>query len=578
MSAAGDGSASPLARLSVPELPAYRLPVARATSPQDLIDARDNVFRVARERVQLAPPIDWLQDPYGSRSWMYDLHTLAFVEPLLRLYRDDGDVGCLRTAVEIALDWWKASGPDAEDVSPLAWYDMAVGLRAPLLAWLAIAAHHEGQLTDSESAQLARCLAAHGSFLADDKNYAFGHNHGLFQDEGLMLLADYLPVLEGAAGWRATACRRLLKTLRMTVNFQEGVHLEHSPAYHYAIVNMTRRLLAHFPDLSQDLGPLLARLEATGRWFVMPDGTTPQFGDTDRIPAPRWAAAPGSEAVGMKLFLASGYAVVRTPSCYLAVAAGYHGHGHKHADELSFVLHDGGHLLVGDAGRYGYDEEHPDRRYARSSAAHNVLVVDHRSFGWRGRPPYGSGIRRGGEGDGWYGVEATNPLVGQGTRHRRVFLYRPGHALIVVDVVSAEDDHDYSRLFHLGPGIHAIRRDDMLELRGLDVPVAVSQYSESAVLTRLVGGQDEPSLQGWTYPSERTREPVTTVVHEYRARDLLAGSLFAIGAGPARLASVSAGGGSLAVTIEGSEGASTVRCRRRGCQLLIEQSPPDAAR
>jgi hypothetical protein len=56
--------------------------------------------------------------------------------------------------------------------------------------------------------------------------------------------------------------------------------------------------------------------------------------------------------------------------------------------------------------------------------------------------------------DGPHALEGTNPLLaGEGVDHRRLFLYRPGTALIVVDWVAARRRHTCTRYFQLDPGI-----------------------------------------------------------------------------------------------------------------------------
>src|SRR5699024_3000993 len=48
---------------------------------------------------------------------------------------------------------------------------------------------------------------------------------------------------------------------------------------------------------------------------------------------------------------------------------------HKHSDDLSFILYDGGDLFV-DSGPNGYDYDSPLTKYAYSSFAHSSLIVN----------------------------------------------------------------------------------------------------------------------------------------------------------------------------------------------------------
>lgn len=220
----------------------------------------------------------------------------------------------------------------------------------------------------------------------------------------------------------------------------------------------------------------------------------------------------------MAVFPETGNAFVRDGDSYLAVSAAYHSSTHKHSDETGFLLVESGQVLLGDAGRWGYYEEEPDRRYARSAFAHNVLTVDERDFGWRESEPYGSGLLAAGEGDGWYAILATNPLLAQqGVEHLRLLLYQPGKTLVVVDDVRAEKPHDYARRFHFGPEIEA-QLDDQGHLiaGGKGVTATLTDLGAGAKIT-LDRGRDEPTRLGWTYPSDRKRVPTWTATMRSRA-------------------------------------------------------------
>jgi hypothetical protein len=506
--------------------------VGRVYSHEELLAARAGTFTFLGGQAVLAPPVDWTQDPIGSRSWRYHLHTLQCLAPLLSAWRRHGDRSALEQALAIGVDWVRSNGRGAEGISEFAWYDMAVGIRAGILAYLIRAAALEQLLDEATAAESVRSVIDHGVFLAADENYASGHNHGLFQDEGLLLLSERLPFIGEAAGWQETAARRLLDTLAKTVSSRDGVHLEHSPAYHFVILNMVRRLTGR-PALSGGaLHDLLRRLEETAAWLVAPDGTLPEVGDTDPVSVPAWAAEAAAGVRGMRTFMDTGYAAVRRGGSYLLVSAGYHSHGHKHADELSFVLHENGVRIVGDTGRYGYYENEPGRQHARSSSAHNVLLVDG-DFTWRGNPSYGSALvwaRAEGE---WYAVEGTNPLIEPEARHRRLFLYRPSSVLLIVDEVESNEPRTHTRLLHFGASVELRPGVKAIELAAPGVRGHLTEWSSTETAWRIAEGQIEPRMQGWTFPSDRRWVPVPTVELEGRASAALYATVLSFGDQPA---------------------------------------------
>lgn len=487
-------------------------------------------FYVYGSEARLDSPIDWLQDPERSRSWRYELHTLTWLKEALARHAVGGDVETLAVGRDVVLDWARAHLGSDEDASPpqrsgdaeqseFAWYDMAVGLRAPYLAYVLRACLAEEVLGEDDAELLLEAVDRHGAELAAGGNYAAGNNHGLFQDEGLYLLARLLPALPAAPAWRELALQRMKHTLEASVSFEDGAHLEHSTAYQFAIVDLLARLAANVSELPQ-LGPLRDRMRRTAAWQVTPAGRMAQLGDSDDLPAPRWAREAAAGLRGLRVLREAGQAFVREGDSYLAVSAAYHGPAHKHADDGGFLLVEEGRVLLGDAGRWGYYEDEPDRVYARSAAAHNVLTVGGGDFEWRDAAPYGSGIVSAAEEeDGWYVITARNPLLArQGVDHSRTLAYRPATALLVLDRVRSATRQEYVRRFHFGPELKLeAKRGHRIVAAGGGSTATLIELGEGA--ERTIGhGEDEPRL-GWTYPGDRRRTAISTVTLRSHAKD-----------------------------------------------------------
>jgi heparinase II/III-like protein len=509
-----DGTLEELQGLGLTGLRDLQLPEAQVVGPgrrrrptrKAMLGDR---FYVFGSEAHLAPPIEWLQDPEESRSWRYELHTLTWLREALARHAAGRDVEMLAVARDVAVDWARAHRRRAAGQSEFAWYDMAVGLRAPYLAYVLRACLAERMLDDESAELLLEMAERHGAELADGGNYAAGNNHGLFQDEGLYLLARLLPGLPAAPAWRELALTRMKAALEQTISFEDGAHLEHSPAYQLAMVDLVARLAPNVRELPE-LGPLLDRMRRTAAWQTTPLGRMAQLGDTDDLPAPRWARQAADGLRGINPLPKAGQAFVREGGSYLAVAAAHHGQAHKHADDGGFVLVEDGQVVLGDAGRWGYYEDEPDRLYARSAAAHNVLTVDERDFEWRAAEPYGSGLEAAGEGEGWYAIVVRNPLLGrQGVQHRRGFFYRPGKALVIMERVQSERHRTYDRHFHFGPGLElGLEGGSRITFTGEGMAGALVELTEGSEVN-LTRGHEDPHF-GWTYPGDRQRTEVWT--------------------------------------------------------------------
>jgi Heparinase II/III-like protein/Heparinase II/III N-terminus len=543
------GFSAELRRLELPEVKVIGPRRTRRPTRRAMLG---DLFYVYGQQVRLAPPIDWRQDPHGNRTWRYELHTLTWLKEALARHAAASDVGLLAVARDAVLDWARAHLRAEGEQSEFAWYDMAVGLRAPYVGYVLRACLAEDMLDGEQADLLLEAAERHGAELAAGDNYAAGNNHGLFQDEGLYLLARQLPPLPAAAAWRELALTRMRGTLEATVSFADGAHLEHSPAYQLAILELVARLARSVSELPE-LGDLLDRMRRTAAWQVTPSGRMAQLGDTDDLPAPGWMRDTASSLRGANALFEAGQAIVREGDSYLAVSAGHHGPGHKHADDGGLLLIEDGQVVLGDAGRWGYYETEPDRVHARSAAAHNVLTVDGRDFEWRRAAPYGSGLEAIGEGDGWHAIVVRNPLLSrQGVEHRRVVLYRPARALIVVDDLRSTEQHEYARHFHFGPELEAEQDSrGRVALTGAEVTatlVDLGEGGEGRSTLELHRGREDPRL-GWTYPADREREETWTAVLRSRAADATFAAALTLGEEPIEVSEIEVAPQHVALTL-----------------------------
>jgi hypothetical protein len=419
--------------------------------------------------------------------------------------------------------------------------------------------------------RLNRSLAQHGEFLAAGRNYT-PDNHGLFVDLGLIRLTRLAPYYPRAPAWSRLARERFERTLRGRL--AGGVWLEHSSAYQLlAIRGVEDMLSAYGPD--PELESVLAKMRLAAGWMVRPDGKLAQFGDSDAGPVVDWAKdeAADPEQRGLRAFLPAGFAFVRASEPnghlgYLAVTDGFHNLTHKHADELSFELYDDGRPLVTDTGLYSKDPG-PKRDFVLSARAHSVLTVDGLDFDITDPgAAYGSGLEAVGQGDGWYAIQGHNRLLReQGVRHTRLFLYRPGVALIVVDRVRAASPHAYARYFQLAPGVRITGRSpSAVNLGGSglraslrDAPLRAPAYRSD------VRGQRAP-LQGFSSPSFEVFRPRWTVAYADQASDMIRAATFSLDPrAPIRVRSVRWTGDGARVSLAGG----SLEVDRKGRRLSV---------
>lgn len=502
------------------------------------------------EVLDLKKPIPWaLTDP-ALRSWNFSLHSLDMIDALLAAHSQTGEEKYLTPALRIGLDWVRQNPRGAEGVSPMAWYDMAVGLRAYRLGYLYQAAEAAGLLEAGAKAALWTSLDEHRAELADDANIAFHNNHGYFQVAGQLALGRrFQQVSQPMAALYDQGVHRLKRMLDQQFG-PDGVHREHSPDYHRMVADtllgLVRAGLVEDPEL-------LARVDGIENalaWFVTPEGTITNFGDSDSrsmvysaagasrkwtTPLMRAVASNGAAGSGwpkgLKVFDESGYAIVRLPDprasdeitrdSYLAQTAAFHSRTHKHCDDLSFIWHDRGQPLLIDAGRYGYIGKtetgsdlwqeglwysDPMRMFMESTQAHNTLEFDGLNAQRKGVKPYGSALVQASEKHGVYCIE-TRCKQHLSIWHDRLLMFRPGQWLVVFDVYTdnLKAPHDVRQWFHLAPGHKAAAHpegfDVALEGGGdLSVRRLIGDYDSGEVIS----GRKEDPIQGWFSDKERS--------------------------------------------------------------------------
>lgn len=496
--------------------------------------------------VSLSPPIDWSFKDEAQRSHNYHLHALDLIDPLLAAH-SAGETAApyIEHALAVALDWVRLHpSPDTPDRSPMAWYDMAVGLRAYRLAYVYDEARRLGLGTEAERALLKASLDAHRENLVNEESFAAHSNHGLYQACGQLAMTRRLADMPGMAEAGQQARARLAAAIAAQFT-AEGVHKEHSPGYHLRVLEtLSGAEAAGLFDT-----PELARLVETARealsWFVKPNGKLVNFGDTDEARASP-ALLKGLSPEGLRVFPQSGYVVARAEGFYFAQTLAYHSRTHKQADDLSFVWGEHGRDILIDAGRYGYRGRtkpgtelwkqgfwygDPNRVFVESTHAHNTVEVGGESYNRKTDAPYGSGLLWAGLTDYGLVVSLGEADHGDQGRHRRLLALNPGQWLLVIDRIQPPagaakakkgllagmfggQGRDYSQWFHFSPeftvkptGRAAFTAEEPTH----ETRVNALSLAPGVSVSELALGQTEPRLQGWASPKDGKMEPAPAI-------------------------------------------------------------------
>jgi hypothetical protein len=506
--------------------------------------------------VEMVPPIDWHAHEDTNRSWSFHLNAWQPLAALLARHSSTGDRRFLDPAVAVAEDWLRANPPlyAAPIVEQFQWYDMAVGLRTHMLAYMVDVVRRDTTFPDARLRALWLGLLDHLDYLADDDNIRFHNNHGFFQAAGQLAAGRRFEWLAELAAVAAQGEARLQRMMAQQFA-RDGVHREHSPGYQMMVVHDWWRLRGS--GLLDDgwSAPLTANLETALAWMIAPDGNLAQLGDTDRgdIPARlrtqplaspvlAYVASGGTEGApptdDVAAFRDGGLLVMRTwpgpaeslaAQSYLASQCAFHSRTHKHADDLTILWYDRGRPVLIDAGRYGYlgkttpgSDLHeqgfwysdPRRVFVESTAAHNTVEIDGRSQDRKYRTPFGSGLLYGGVQHGLQVGHCRAPQAG-GVVHTRVVVTRPGHWLLVIDHLATSETassraapRSYRQWFHFAPELTVTAHGSQLAISGLPAPLIATSLLGGVAWSAPLRGQEDP-LQGWWSPEGGVFEPAT---------------------------------------------------------------------
>jgi hypothetical protein len=547
----------------------------RAPIPFEVLatdDAKDNADEIISDGWQLGAfpitrldlPIDWTTLCMSNRSWNYRLHAWSFMAPVLRAYADTGNRRYLDWCVERAASWARVfNNGDARGTE--AWYDMAVGRRGYRLAYLVEQALING-LGEGTASLLLTCVTRHQRELLADRAFNPRTNHGFYVAAGQLALARRLRELP-AMDVLEVQGRERMGVMARSQFAEDGGHLEHSPEYHWLLLESFRGALeAGLLDDAEVRRRITLAGDVLG-WLIQPNGELVQVGDSSprhvrsaqartSSPTTNFLISTGRRGKPtrerLKVLANTGYAIVRSPqprgprhheaSSYLFLMAAFHSRAHKHADDLSITWFDRKREILVDAGRYGYVHDilpadsplrrhgyyysAPERQYVESTRAHNTVEADGVNHDRVARQPYGSAIVGAEERDGHFRLEAK---VDHGAwHHHREILFRPGRWLRVIDDLRAQADatHDYRAWWNFpadlaptlhGPGTLVIDIPDSERLW-------VVESSGAQVMAPVTGRRDP--LRGWRSKADLELTPAWSTgfealgVHSHRFETL----------------------------------------------------------
>lgn len=322
------------------------------------------------------------------KLWRYNLHYFDYLHDPER---------SLKSKCRLIADWIQHNPPGAEN----AWEPYTASLR--IVNWIKFFLLQNGTDFDSGEGHWPKIewqesLYQQASWLERNIEYHILANHYLKNGVALFFAGLYFEGVD-ADRWLQRGLRILREEL--TEQFlDDGGHFERSPMYHSIcvvdyldVLNLAQKShAAVLSDLADEFRDKISRALDFLNGICLPDGDIPLFNDSafGIAPTPRQIFDYAERVIGYKppsqsrelvvnTFPSSGYYVCRKADDMIIIDDGPIGPdyqpGHAHCDTLGYELALDGQRVVVDSGVFDY-EPSQERAYARSTRAHNTVMVD----------------------------------------------------------------------------------------------------------------------------------------------------------------------------------------------------------
>ncbi|WP_193752048.1 alginate lyase family protein, partial [Oceanobacillus picturae] len=479
--------------------------------------------------------IPWGEDPIEgksfSRSYYRSLHAQFFINDLIAAYKETANEEYIYKGYEIINDWI-INNPYTNSEHKLAWHDEGSARR--LITWVNFYNEARNILEDKQLQYLLSSMTEHADILLMDSFHTTNTNHGMYQDEALIVFSDYFKDLPKSQLYNQIGKKRLKSYFDYIIS-EEGVHLEHSPGYHQIIAKSVKGYKNYFNlmgdyDQFNYYNQLYNSMANYYVWLVKPDGSLPLIGDTFSNVVPpdslwednnyyKYAISQGEKGIKppthSAVFEDAGYAIFRddwevgSNSTYIHFTAAYHTEYHKHSDDLSLWIYANGHDIITEAGPNGYDYDLPFTEFAYSSYAHNTLIVNDKGLPRIDGKYEDTHILDYNLGERVSQVSGINNRYDNVSHQRELEYNRDDKIVKVNDKITSDKRNNYKLLWNLAEGVRPEINGNSINLFVEDVLVMNLEInSESELEIYEKKGEKDPSIIGWHF--EDRNKPVET--------------------------------------------------------------------
>ncbi|MEM8967039.1 MAG: alginate lyase family protein [Bacteroidota bacterium] len=509
-----------------------------------------NVFTIQNVKGQVPVGEDGHRDwyykgPNNDREWAWLSNRHTQIHQVLTAYFETGNPKYAQYIDFFLRDFIIKSMPyPAVKSRTSVWRGLEVSFRSKVWSEIFYSLINTGYLSPATQLLMLSSLPDHAHY---NRNFHGGNNWLTMEVSALATVATNFPEYRQAEEWLDYSVQAMVESMKDQV-YPDGVQTELTSHYH----NVSLRNFELFKEICDRAEKTLPTyynetLENMYRYIahaMRPDGNRVLNNDGDRgsdraiilkgantFGKPEWEYIATNGKSGTlptdgpsyfhpwagQLISRSGYDSLAHWSFF---DVGPWGSGHQHNDKLHLSVAAYGHDFLVDAGRFAYTGAVAEkfRPYARSSAAHNVMLIG--GQGQDAGPTHAQTQLNSTcykiTNDFDYATGSFGEFLStEGEiKHQRAVMYVRSEFWVVVDHIKTDCPRKIEALWHWHPTCQVIQESSTVKTNHKQGNLAIVPLSKQSFSVKFIKGQEQPELQGWYSPEYNLYEPnLTTSYH-----------------------------------------------------------------
>jgi hypothetical protein len=501
----------------------------------------------------------WAEDPNNSRTWQLYYNSLGWLYAAEEAYKEGRFPGFVAYAKSIILDFMNDNPDPSDPVTGMTWNDAANAFRLANISYFYENYFRDGNsngtsanFTAAEKAlfeQGLQTIVDHDLDILSQADKWGDSNHRFFHAMALATYATVFGNAEGTPFFDSNAQAHLSQALTAIdgvfasiINLNEGVTREQSFMYDRldlgVVLEAEHAISDHGFSLARDYGTvldrmvefdLLSRLPGPhGSEYFSPIGDAYYNSNSGQsyvdqaiaeghvTPHSLWILSKGTQGVrppDLSDYSAAGYVIIRPEYAWenprdtrvlMDVTQSVDHFGHGHFDNTNVLLSAyGKEILVDSGGPYSYDKK-PEmglsgpfkEMYLRTSPAHNVLVIDGKSFD-------ADTVVNSVVDDKAFSFVSAEHAGNSGVEVTRDLLVLKGGPTLILDIASNPGTaiHHYDVNWHFDPSATGVDAAANGEFQVGSVYVDTAFVTGGTATYQVIKGRLGSDPQGWVSPA-----------------------------------------------------------------------------